>query len=109
MTAMTLKEAAAEVLNATRANAPKEPMQNLQAVRGGQPNGGSGPANATDLGGATHEDPNGGDVGARAAAMVGKATPPGQTPDAASKEGMKKLPKQVGEEPAGAVSSPAEY
>jgi hypothetical protein len=109
MTAMTLKEAAAEVLNATRANAPKEPMQNLQAVRGKQPNAGSGPDNANDLGGATHEDPNGGDVGARAVALRSKANPPGQLPDASSKEEMKKLPKQPAEDQAGAVSSPAEY
>src|ERR1019366_5744803 len=109
MTAMTLKEAAAEVLNATRANAPKEPMQNLQAVRGGQPNAGAGPDNANDLGGATHENPSGGDVGARAAALRGVATPPGQQPDSASNEPMKKLAAQPAEAKAGEQVDPSEF
>lgn len=67
----TLAEAAADVLNATRKGG--EPMHTL-------PNSGSGLDGVVDLGGATFEDPQGGDVGKRAAAAAPSATAPGAKP-----------------------------
>ena len=71
MTVRTLAEAAADVLSGSQANGAKEPMHKL-------PNTGSGLDAVTDLGGSTFEDPQGGDVGKAAAAMVGKAAQPGK-------------------------------
>lgn len=78
MTVRTLAEAAAEILAKSRSSAA-EPMK-------------KGPGNAHDLGGSTHEKPQGDEnPGAKAAALVAGSTPPGTKPDASSKEGMKKL------------------
>lgn len=83
MTVRTLAEAAAEVLARSKSSSPAEPMKNLPGV------------NFTDLGGSTNDDPNGNsDIGARAAALVGKATAPGK-PAPVGQEGMKKLSPQV--------------
>lgn len=81
MARKTLAEAAAEVLNASRSGAQKEPMHKLD-------NTGSGLDSVHDLGGSTYETPQGGDVGSKAAAAAPSATPPGTQPDAGSKEGM---------------------
>jgi hypothetical protein len=78
MTVRTLAEAAAEVLNATRASAAKEPMHKMAT-------------HVHDLGGSTLENPEGNDIGSAAAAVMGKAEEPGTKPAADSKEGMKKL------------------
>ena len=82
MTVRTLAEAAAEVLNRTRATAPSEPMHSMSHE-------------IVDLGGATHENPRGDDIGSKAAAVRPTATPPGTLPAADSKEGMKKLKPQA--------------
>jgi hypothetical protein len=88
MTVRTLAEAAAEVLNKTRASAPADTMHKLNTS--GQPG-----STVHDLGGSTLENPEGNsDIGARAAAAAPSATPPGKTPASGSKEGMKKLAKQ---------------
>jgi uncharacterized protein YbcI len=76
MTVRTLAEAAADVLRGTQAGGAKEPMHKL-------PNTGSGLDSVTDLGGATFEDPQGGDVGKAAGNMVGKAAQPGKSGAAA--------------------------
>jgi hypothetical protein len=82
MTVRTLAEAAAEVLARSKSSSPAEPMKNLQG------------ANFVDLGGSTLKDPNGNsDYGAKAAALVGKATAPGK-PAPVGQEGMKKLSPQ---------------
>lgn len=78
MTVRTLAEAAAEVLNRTRASAPSEPMHTM-------------PHNVVDLGGATQENPQGTDVGKVTAAHIGSASPPGTAPSKDSKEAMKQL------------------
>jgi hypothetical protein len=84
MKVRTLAEAAADVLAKSRAAAPSEPMPSIGAE-------------VVDLGGSTQTDPSGGDVGSRAAAAVGTATPPGTPPAADSKEGMKKLAQEEAE------------
>jgi len=84
MKVRTLAEAAADVLAKSRAAAPSEPMSSIGAE-------------VVDLGGSTQTDPSGGDVGSRAAAAVGTATPPGTPPAADSKEGMKKLAQEEAE------------
>jgi len=78
MTVRTLAEAAAEVLNKTRATAPAESMHTM-------------PHKVVDLGGATWENPEGTDVGTAAASHMGKAEEPGTKPASDTKEGMKKL------------------
>jgi hypothetical protein len=78
MTVRTLAEAAAEVLNRTRAMAPSEPMHHM-------------PHHVNDLGGATYENPEGDDIGTNAASHMGKAMEPGTRPASSSKEAMKKL------------------
>ena len=80
----TLAEAAAEVLAGSRASAPKEPMHKLD-------NTGSHLDGVVDLGGASAENPQGTGTGEKAAAVVGKATPPGMTPDAGDKGKSMKL------------------
>ena len=78
----SLAEAAAEVLNASRANAAKEPMH----TSGATPDG-SGLGGVHDLGGATNTNPMGNvDIGSRAAAAAPSATPPGTPPASGSKE-----------------------
>lgn len=73
MTVRTLAEAAAEVL----AKRPQgEPTKTL--------------ATWTDLGGSTHDDPTGGDIGKAAAGMVGKTVAPGK-PAPNAPEPMKTL------------------
>jgi hypothetical protein len=81
MTVRTLAEAAAEVLNRTRATAPSEQMHTM-------------PHEVVDLGGATQENPEGTDVGRITASHMGSATPPGTVPPKESKEGMKRLKGQ---------------
>jgi len=69
-------------------------MQNIQDVRGAQPLG-----TVVDLGGATHENPEGNAIGDVTAAHRGVATPPGVQPAADSNQPMKKLkpqPQSVG-------------
>jgi len=89
MSHKTLSEAAAEVLNKSRANAYSEPMKHETAQ----------PASTGEvkLSGATLENPEGGAVGKETAAARPTATPPGVAPPADSKEGIKKLPSQPGE------------
>lgn len=79
----TLAEAAAEVLNASIAGASKEPMHKLADT-------GSGLDSVRDIGGATFETPQGGDVGSNSAAGAPSATPPGTQPSV-GKEPMHKL------------------
>jgi len=80
MARKTLAEAAAEILNASRGSA-KEPMHKLAGT-------GSGLDSTHDLGGSTFADPQGGDIGSKAAAAAPSATPPGATP-AVGSEPMK--------------------
>jgi hypothetical protein len=117
MTMKSLAEAAAEVLNKSRADSQKEPMHKLTGT-------GSGLENVVDLGGSTYENPQGGDLGVKAAAARGVANPPGVQPDASSKQGMEKLgvdddpesggregsaaAKKVSDQKAGEKSSPDE-
>lgn len=61
----TLAEAAAEVLNKSRTTAPAEPIKRM-------------PAEINDLGGSTHTDPAGGEVGKKAAAALTKTATPGK-------------------------------
>lgn len=78
----SLAEAAAEILNGSRASAAKEPMH----TSGATPDG-SGLGSVQDLGGSTNADPMGNvDIGSKAAAGTPSATPPGTPPDAKSKE-----------------------
>lgn len=72
----SLSESAAEILKASMAAAGKEPAQKL-------------PAAEDDLGGATEADPQGGEVGKKAAAAVKTAQKPGK--EGAPAEPMKKL------------------
>jgi hypothetical protein len=81
MTVRTLAEAAAEVLNRSKATATHEPMHTM-------------PHEVVDLGGQTYEDPRGNAVGAKAAAARHVATPPGVPPAPESLEKMKKVPHQ---------------
>lgn len=83
MARKTLAEAAAEVLNASRSGAAKEPMHTLD-------NTGSHLDSVHDLGGSTYADPQGGDVGSKGAAAAPSATPPGATPPV-GQEPMHKL------------------
>lgn len=95
MTVRTLAEAAAEILAKSK-SAPAESMK-------------TGPGNAHDLGGSTFQKPQGEDnPGAKAAALVAGATPPGAKPDASSKEGMKKLPSQPEDKLGSPKTSPEE-
>ena len=80
----TLAEAAAEVLNKSRTETPKEGMHKLS-------NTGSGLDSVVDLGGSTYDNPSGGDLGVKAANARGVATPPGVKPDAKSMAPMEKL------------------
>src|SRR6266853_3657494 len=80
MAKKTLAEAAAEVLNASRSGAAKEPMHKLD-------NTGSHLDAVHDLGGSSFETPQGGDVGSKAAAAAPSATAPG-TPAAVAQEPM---------------------
>jgi len=67
----TLSESAAEILKASLASASKEPAQKL-------------PGEEEDLGGATTEDPAGGEVGKKAAASTAEAPKPAAKGDAKS-------------------------
>lgn len=93
MSHKSLTEAAAEVLNKSRTDSVRMPMQNLQDVRGAQPLG-----NVVDLGGATIENPEGNAIGDVTSAHRPTATPPGVQPAADSDEKMKKLKSQPGSE-----------
>jgi hypothetical protein len=84
MAIKSLAEAAAEVLNKSRADAQKEPMHKLD-------NTGSGLDTVVDLGGATYDNPEGDDTGKKTAAARPVATPPGVKPDADKKAPMEKL------------------
>lgn len=84
MSFRSLKEAAAEVLNKTRAESPKMPMQKLQDVRGAQPAG----EGEVDLGGATWENPEGTAVGKITADHRATATAPGHGGQPGDKEGQ---------------------
>jgi hypothetical protein len=92
MTMKSLAEAAAEVLNRSRHDSAKEPMHKLG-------NTGSGLENVVDLGGATYENPEGGNMGEKAAAARGVAKPPGVQPDADKKAPMEKLESGDGGDP----------
>lgn len=92
MTMKSLAEAAAEILNKSRHDTPKEPMHKLS-------NTGSGLEDVVDLGGATYENPEGDNVGEKAAAARGVARPPGVQPDAKSKQAMEKLEDGDGGDP----------
>lgn len=84
MARKTLAEAAAEVLNASRSGAAKEPMHKLD-------NTGSGLDSVHDIGGVTFDEPQGGDVGSKSAAGAPSATPPGTAPSV----GAEPMHKQV--------------
>lgn len=64
MTIRTLAEAAAEILSGSKSSAPADPAQKLEGE-------------VVDLGGATHTQPDGGEVGKKAAAAATKAPAPG--------------------------------
>lgn len=83
----SLSEAAADILNASRANAQREVMPTLARNSiPGTPDG-SQLGGVQDLGGATNTDPMGNvDVGSKAASGTPSATPPGTPPDPSSKE-----------------------
>jgi intracellular sulfur oxidation DsrE/DsrF family protein len=82
MSHKSLTEAAAEVLNKSRVDSVHEPMHKL----GPQPLG-----NIVDLGGATHENPEGNAVGVVTAAHRPQTNPPGVQPSADTDEPMHKL------------------
>lgn len=109
--ARTLLEAAADVLNKSRSDTPKEPMHNLAADRG--TDGLAGQQNVVDLGGATYENPAGAKTGEKIAAARPQSTPPGVKPDSDTKAPMQDLEtvrgKQPGTEKAGEKSSPEEH
>jgi len=95
MTVRTLAEAAAEVLNRTRASAPSEPMHHMDA-------------GVVDLGGSTLQTPQGTAIGAKASAVRGVATPPGKSVAQSTGEKMQKLPTQPGETMGSPTTSPEE-
>ena len=78
----SLTESAAEILKASLGSASKEPTAKL-------------PGAEEDLGGATETQPDGGDVGGKAAAGVKQAAKPGQ--EGAPAEPAKKLAKEESE------------
>jgi len=83
----SLAEAAADILNASRAGAAREPMKTSFATPDGSGLASGGTTGAQDLGGSTNTDPMGNvDVGSKAAAGAPSATPPGTPPDPKSKE-----------------------
>lgn len=90
MSHKSLTEAAAEVLNKSRTDAVKMPMQDLETVRGAQPQA----QGRVDLGGATHENPGGNSIGSETASHRSAATPPGVAPAEDSDQKMKKLKDQ---------------
>lgn len=90
MTVRTLAEAAAEVLNKTRASAPAEHMHKGVEHYHDQP-----ASHVIDLGGATHHHPQGTDVGSAASHEHGQAEYPGVKPDASMHEPMKHLKPQA--------------
>lgn len=115
MTMKSLAEAAAEVLNKSRSEAGKMPMQKLDDVRGDE--GLASKAGVVDLGGATYDNPSGGEVGKKASDARSAATPPGVQPDASTDEPMHKLDDagdgraeaaKVGKSKAGEVHTPDE-
>jgi len=90
MSHKSLTEAAAEVLNKSRADAVRMPMQDIETVRGPQP----AAQGRVDLGGATHENPGGNSIGSETAAHRTAATPPGVAPAEDSDQKMKTLKTQ---------------
>lgn len=100
MSHKSLTEAAAEVLNKSRTDSVKMPMQTLQDVRGKQPNG-----DTVDLGGATHKDPQGNEIGKVTAAHRSEATPPGVAPADDSDTKMKTLSGEGGSRASAAATS----
>jgi len=90
MTVRTLAEAAAEVLNKTRHSAPAEHMHKGVEKYADQP-----ASHVVDLGGATHHNPEGTDVGSAASNEHGQAEYPGVKPDKSMHEPMKHLKPQV--------------
>lgn len=97
----SLFEAAQEVLNASRSGAAREPMHDLQSERGAQPAGA-----VRDLGGATYDDPSGGDIATNGANAMGRATPPGVQPGSDKEEAMHDLEKERGKQPGTSMGSP---
>jgi len=81
----TLSESAAEILKASLASASKEPAQKL-------------PGEEDDLGGSTNENPEGGEVGKKAAAGVKEAPKPTSAKTGAPVEPTKKLSEEESEE-----------
>lgn len=102
----TLAEAAADVLNKSRTSSPKEPMHKLD-------NSGSGLDGVVDLGGATHENPAGTAIGAKASEVRSQASPPGIQPSKDTKAPRENIETKRGKQPqtqsAGEVSSPTEH
>jgi hypothetical protein len=90
MTVRTLAEAAAEVLSKSKTTAAHEPMHKGLEKYSSMP-----AAHVHDLGGATHENPEGTHVGDAASHFAHKAEEPGVKPASDSKEGMKHLKPQV--------------
>jgi intracellular sulfur oxidation DsrE/DsrF family protein len=89
MSHKSLAEAAAEVLNKSRADSVHEPMHSEpeQPASSGK----------VDLGGVTYEDPEATHVGQITAAHRTQAEKPGVQPAEDSEEAMKKLPTQPGQ------------
>jgi hypothetical protein len=90
MTVRTLAEAAAEVLSKSKTTAAHEPMHKGLDKYSSMP-----AAHVVDLGGATHENPEGTHVGKVTADHRGTATPPGVKPAADTKQAMKHLNPQA--------------
>ncbi len=86
----TLKEAAADILNRSRVDSPKDSMNRLG-------NTGSGLDGVQDLGGATNDNPQGLGVGTLAAKGTPRATPPGTQPDPDTEEEMHTEPENATE------------
>jgi len=101
MSHKSLTEAAAEVLNKSRSDSPRMPMQDLETVRGPQPQA----QGRVDLGGATHKDPQGNEIGKVTAAHRGVATPPGESATQDSNEPMHDLKTAGGGREAAAKAS----
>ena len=90
----TLSESAAEILKASLASANREPSKKL-------------PGEEDDLGGATETNPEGGDVGTKAAAGVKQAEKPGK-PGAPAEPAKKMAAEEVVDEaaPKGTAAKP---
>lgn len=77
----TLQEAAADILKNSQTSAPADPIKKM-------------PAQVNDLGGSTNENPDGGEVGKKAAAALSKTATPGKPAPVAAEPSKGKLKEE---------------